>query len=605
MNKIGSISWKVLNSKGFLIFALVLMTAVYGTKSDRYFGWTNTKSKDGQPVLSDGAGYYIYLPQWFIYHTDNFEFIDSITTKYPDSKFGINQIDRGNDDQVLNKYYTGTAVSNAPFFLIAHAQAALSGEDTDGYSQPYLMWMNVGSIAYFLFGCIGFYLFMRRFGIERFWILVGIYGMAYATNLSYYVNVLVPFAHVFSFAAVAWVLFFAKKWIDTDRSASFFWMCFFLGWAAIIRPTNVLVVVFIPFLFPSLRFFGTQLLTWLKNRKTALMLGMLAFFAFVLFQLFLTHAQSGEWRLNTYTDEGFDNWLQPEMWNVLFSWRKGLFIYAPVLFLMIPGLVLLFRKNRFLFWGFVFFFTLTTYVVSSWWCWWYGGGLGMRVFIDYLAILFIPIVLLLQYTKTVGRLLCLGFVVLTSWMYQVYEFQMRNNILHYDDMTYEQFSYVFMKEDLRFGWIFHLTYDTLPKKLSAQPIHESFYSYGKPLRPGVTEFKGDDLSDNPVVAFSLKKYGLDTLSSFFAAKLQANVRILTSETNPNFWILYFKGDSILKQSNIYMGPRILEVDQWTPMKFDLDPKLRCTDFDSVRIVFLEGNSITKAKNFNAQFYTYL
>jgi hypothetical protein len=580
------------------------MITVYCEKSDYYFGWTNAQTKLTQPVLSDGTGYYAYLPQWFIYGTHNFEFMGYIKSKYPDSKFIINELDRYPNNRLRNKYYTGTALSNIPFFILGHVHASMCNEPMDGYSRPYLIWINIGSIAYFLFGSLGFYLFLRRFQIDRFWILLGLMGMAFATNLSYYVNVSVPFAHVFGFATINWSLFFAKKWADTNERSAFFWLCFFLGFSFVIRPTNLLVILFIPFLFPNFRIFIGRSLSWLKYRRKCIVFGSLLFFAFIAFQLLMTHDQSGEWQLNTYSNERFDNWTNPEILNVLFSWRKGLFVYAPILFLILPGIAMLYRKSAYLTIGYLLFFVISTYVFASWWCWWYGGGLGMRVYIDFMAILFVPIVFLLQTTRILLKITCVGLMLLSSWMYQVYEFQMVNNILHYDNMNYDQFKYVFMKRDLRFSWMFHLTYDTLPQNARKLPFEERFSVNNKPLKTTLDSFDGKDFRDNPIIFFSLKKHGLDTLDTYFGTKLQLELRILTPTSNPNFFIQYFRNDTVLKQANIYMGPKVPEVNQWTKLKFDLDSKLKCNEFDSLSIIFLEGDNITHAKGLKASFYSY-
>ena len=604
MKQLGLSILTFLNSKVFVIFTFVFMLFVYSNKSDHYFGWTNSQTKLSQPVLSDGTGYYAYLPQWFIYGTHNFEFMGYIKSKYPDSKFIINELDLYPNNRLRNKYYTGTALSNIPFFLLGHAHASMTNESMDGYSRPYLIWLNIGSIAYFLFGSLGFYLFLRRFHIDRLWIMLGLMGMAFATNLSYYVNVSVPFAHVFSFAAINWILFFSKKWADTNNRSSFYWLCFFLGFSFVIRPTNLLVFIFIPFLFPNFKVFISRLISWLKYRKKSLLLGFLLFSGFVVFQLFMTHDQSGEWVLNTYSNESFDNWTHPEIWNVLFSWRKGLFIYAPILILILPGLIVLYRKDAYLMIGFLIFLLISTYVFASWWCWWYGGGLGMRVYIDFMAILFVPIVFLLQSSRLIFKVLFIGFMVVSTWMYQVYEFQMVNSILHYDNMNYEQFKYVFMKKDLRFRWMFHMTYDTLPENSIKLPFETCFMVNEKPLKASKISFDGEDFRDNPIINFSLKKQGLDTIENYFAAKLELELRILSPASNPNFFIQYFKNDSVLEQANIYMGPKVPEVNQWTKLKFDLDSKLKCNEFDSLSIIFLEGDNVTFAKDFKSSFYLY-
>src|SRR5690554_4563101 len=128
---------RILNSK--LLFIFIVGFLVFGSlkKSISYFGLEQSKSQEPYPIVSDGSGYYAYLPQWFIYKTDNFEFIDSIQKKYPDARFyeGITNYPESN--KKFNRYFIGTAVLQAPGFLITHFIASIFHLDNDGYSTIY------------------------------------------------------------------------------------------------------------------------------------------------------------------------------------------------------------------------------------------------------------------------------------------------------------------------------------------------------------------------------------------------------------------------------------------------------------------------------------
>lgn len=581
---------KLLNTKGFVIFFIVLAGALYGTKSDRYFGWTNEKAKEGEPILSDGAGYYCYLPQWFIYHTSNFEFLDTIGKTYGSSRFTDNVYVVGSGQKASNKYYTGTAVSMIPFFAVAHTYASVTDYPEDGYSKPYQFMANMASIAYFLFGCIGIYFLLRRFGIDRFWIVVVLYGIGFGTNVSYYCNVQTPFSHVFSFAVVSWLLLYAKKWADEHTARNFVLLCVFIGWAAIIRPTNVLVLAFIPFLFSGTAVFLERLKELITRHWRHLLPGVLAFGAFLYFQLWNTHSQTGKWALNTYTTESFDNFAHPQIMNVWFSWWKGLFVFAPILLLMLPGWIVLFRRERRLFWGSLLFFGLFTYVTASWWCWWYGGGLGMRPYIDVLSILFLPIAFLLHYANRYVKAATFGFVLLTTWMYQVYEFQMRNNILNYEYMSYADFSRVFMSEDLRYGWGMRLIYEHLPDGKTGEAVPVHFLMHGKPF-PQHRMFKllGDDLSDNPMLTIvSDPKLS----GGYFGAEIHGSVYLYSGDSNPSFGVRYYKDEKMIRENRFFVGQFISHPETLSPVTIQVYPKLRYADFDSVEIQFDEGNTFT-------------
>ncbi|MBK7573437.1 MAG: hypothetical protein IPI10_18220 [Bacteroidetes bacterium] len=97
-------------------------------------------------IISDGKGYYAYLPAAFIYHDMNMMFFDSIEAKYYDAntKYQYRTVANG---KVIDKYFAGAAVMQVPFFLTAHAITLMSDEPADGYSKWYVIfclhWRNI------------------------------------------------------------------------------------------------------------------------------------------------------------------------------------------------------------------------------------------------------------------------------------------------------------------------------------------------------------------------------------------------------------------------------------------------------------------------------
>ena len=596
------IVWKALNSKALIVLFFVFIGSIYGTKSDRYFGWTNHKVKTGEPILADGGGYYAHLPQWFIYGTSNFQFLDYIGKKYPQSRFTNNVYVVGSGQPPANKYFTGSAIAMSPFFLTGHAIAKAKGISADGYSWPYLLMTNMALIFYALIAFLGIYYFLRKFAIDRFWILASLFLLALGTNLGYYIYLLTPYSHVFSFAVIAWLLFAAKCWADRHSAKSFIWLCALIGFAIIIRPTNVLAIAFIPFLFPSTKAFIERVKQLFRLYKMHLGAGLGIFVVFIFFQLWNVHLQSGKWAFNTYTNEKFEFLWNPKIIEVLFSWRKGLFIFAPGLLLMIPGWIVLFRRQRRLFWGSILCFALFTWITAAWWCWWYGGGLGMRPFIDAYALLIIPVAFLFQYSKAWMKGVLIALTVVGCWMGQVYEYQMKHNILHYDDMTYEQFSNVFMSKDLRYSWSMHLVYEELPKATPKQVIRMPFRMRGKQM-PGNTFFKlfGDDYGDNPYC--TIIPAAADS-GYYFAAEARGEVFLYSGDSNPSFHIVYYKNGEIFRDNRFFIGQFIPEVGKLQPVRIAFHPMEQCAKIDSVKIEFEEGNTFTGIKNLRLTRYGY-
>jgi hypothetical protein len=275
--KILNVIWKQLNAKWFTVFCLLLFSVIYFSKSDHRFGWTSAEPKIDQPIVADGTGYYAYLPQWFIYHTSNFDFQPDIIEKYKTSQFAFNAYSSPLTGNHCNKYYPGTAVAMSPFFLIAHLQAGAQGIDQDGYSRPYLFWLNISGIFYFLLGSIACFLLFRSYQLDRFWALSGIFILTFATDLSFYTNVFIPYSHVYSFAAIAWFVYFSRKWAQLDRNRDLIILSILLGMVFLIRPTNILVVLILPFMFESTKAFLARFKTFFTLKGSLLLVRLLDF----------------------------------------------------------------------------------------------------------------------------------------------------------------------------------------------------------------------------------------------------------------------------------------------------------------------------------------
>lgn len=587
--------WSFLNHKWFLITSLIVMTYLFGTNSDRYFGWTNPEVKKGSNIISDGSGYYAYLPQWFIYGPDDFRFIEKIREKYPDDRFTDNIPYDYNTKTGANKYYTGTALLLTPFFLIAHAI-----ESGDGYSWTYQLMVSLGAIFYWLAGIIAIVLFFRSYGIERFWILLAVLAISFGTNVSYYILYHPSYSHIYSFAAIAWFVLAARKWSHTANRKWFFTLCLLTGLIFILRPTNVLIVLIIPFFFTSTREFLSTVRNLLLQKPLVFGTGVLLALLPLLFQICCVYLQSGKFALNTYESEGFDYLLDPQIMNVLFSARKGFFIYAPVLILSVIGMVVLFRRDRRLFWGILLFFAVFTYITSSWWCWWYGGALGMRPFADMMPVFVIPIAFLFRYSSAWARIPWILFLITGLRMYQVFEYQMVHNILHYDDMSWKQFREVFMKTDLRYAWYLHLEYDSFPGKKpiptgSSEFLQESVKKvYGKEV-----SLSNGNYDDDLNVVFTVAEKDRE---SYFGALVKGEFRLVTPTTNPCLHTMYFKNGDTIRDDRFFIGPRIPEVNVYHAVSLEIYPRMKGKDFDSIKVELDEGNNLLYARNL--KLYTY-
>ena len=93
----------------------------------------------------DSGGYYIYLPDTFIYHDYRFKFIGDIHQKYFSSS---GNFDFRQKNDIVNKWFCGTAIAIAPFFFLAHLISLLTGTSPDGYTFWYAWGLNIAAIFY-------------------------------------------------------------------------------------------------------------------------------------------------------------------------------------------------------------------------------------------------------------------------------------------------------------------------------------------------------------------------------------------------------------------------------------------------------------------------
>lgn len=369
-----------------------------------------------------------------------------------------------------------------------------------------------------------------------------------------------------------------------------------------IRPTNALIIAFIPFLFSSNEEFLKRIIGLFKQWKHVV-LALLLFLIPITIQVWFFYLQMVQIRLNSYSDEGFTNWNNPYFWEILFGFRKGIFIYGPILFLLIPGLIWLFFKNKRMFAGLFIFILLSTYVLSSWWCWWYGGSLGFRPIIDFYGIWVIPIAFLAHHTKILGRVFIAIGLVLSVWVYQTYEFQKKKNILHYDYMNYGMWKTVFMKTEPRFNYVFFSDIDTLSPN-SVQIGSPIIFSVADTLlvTDKVYGYKGENLF--PEWAFAAKRVNVLDTETFIGLRVILEGYLNSYGENPYIKTEYFKDGLLVVKKNMSVGSRFEEIKAWEYIRIDIKPDLKWSEVDSIKCSLVAENRSLQFKNINLQVFKF-
>lgn len=363
-----------------------------------------------KPITGDAKGYYAYLPALFIYQDLDYNFVAEIEAKHyvpANAKSFIQEI----DGEKVNKTFPGVALLYLPFFLIAHILALVFGLNADGYSYIYQLLYLIGFWTYFLFGMIYFKKVLQELGFSKkiadLCLIITVLG----TNVVFYTLYDSSVTHIYNFFLVNFLIFILlqlKKEITIKNLLLFFITLAVIG---ITRPTNFLVVGLVVFFIPDLSFYKrlSQAIFRFKN-VFIISLIVLPFLAipFILWKL-----QTGNWIVYSYGEEGF-NFGKPELYNFLFSYTKGWFLYTPIaLLILIPSIILLFKTDKKRAVISVLFYAFSIYIFSSWWCWYYGAGLSQRVMIDYTILLGFLLATILKFLAE-KRVMKISFLTIST-----------------------------------------------------------------------------------------------------------------------------------------------------------------------------------------------
>jgi hypothetical protein len=211
----------------------------------------------------------------------------------------------------------------------------------------------------------------------------------------------------------------------------------------LIRPVNLIVLFAIPFLSSDMYSIFTGSNTVKKN-IIPFLLGFVAMLCIMSIQMIIYKVSTGHWWVDSYPGEDF-HFNDPHFFDILFSYKKGLFLYTPVYLFALAGLWFLYKKKKFEFFTFILFFIVLTYILSSWWNWWYGGSFSSRVYVEYLPLFAILLGILMQnVSKKVLRLICIPLIVLIIGLCQFQTYQYRYYIIHWENMDKAKYWDVFL-----------------------------------------------------------------------------------------------------------------------------------------------------------------
>jgi hypothetical protein len=366
-------------------------------------------------IWSDQEGYYVYLPSLFITGFDK-----AACTS------GCNMVETEDGPLVFTKYTYGVSLLQSPFFLAAHLIAPMLGFERDGRTLPYIWGNMLAAIFYMLAGLafLGRLLRELKFESKIIWI-VGVLLLA-GSNLFYYTFREAGMSHVFSFFLLSVLVFGSNRMHRNSGSKWSVISGIVLALIVLIRPTNAIAVL-VPVLWgANVRDIPSRILATMKNYRF-MFAGLIA--AAILFtpQLLYWKMVTGNYLFYSYGNEGFTNWNNPKMLQVLLSPQNGWLVYSPVMILGLIGIGSM-MKQRTQGWLMpTVTLLLATYIFGSWWAWWFGGAYGHRCYVDFLPLLAVPMAVLVSSISENKQLfytlaaICLVLIFINIRMSDIYE----------------------------------------------------------------------------------------------------------------------------------------------------------------------------------------
>jgi hypothetical protein len=595
---------KILNfvkgKTGTLLLLLIVISGVLKFQSNKYHNWSDKQRLDRPIVRSDGAGYYAYLPQHFIYHDPEFFFIDSILPNYPNAKMGEFGNYASPDSGRMNKFFPGVAICQLPFFLTTHFFHS-SKYSADGYSYPYQRSIALGAICFLLLGLFISYLVMIRLKIAPLAASLSLIGVSLGTPLLFY-TINEPLAsHVYSFSIIALFIYLLLIWRDSRNGKWLSLIALTLGLIVLLRPVNGIVVLLYFALFPSLKDAWFFLRTNLLNSISKIGLILFCFSSVVFIQFLNVYYQTGHLSFNLYSSETFENWNNPPISKVLFGYRKGLFVYAPLTLFAFLGLLFTLKKYRTPTLVSLFFFLIFTYITSAWWCWWYGGSIGMRPMVDISLLYAIGIALILDRGNWIFKALSIPVIGFCMYFQFTLSHQFENGILHYDGMSKARFDYIFLKTDRRFQWMFFIDY---PKQLE-EPEKISKTLFWKKDTNSFLETEGNannDFEIEHMTSEDLYEIEIDSTSiqKIKGLSIEGDMTIRDRNNIPLFNIMLKKGDVWSQIQTDFVGMRIKNINE--PLHFESDYVFLedIANYDLVVVQFSNSHGLTTIQNLKIQ-----
>jgi hypothetical protein len=342
-------------------------------------------------ITNDGADYYEHLQSFFI---DGYQ---------PVATAGSIILENGKS---VNVHGVGVAILQAPFFLLAKAISWLTDLNYgSGLNDIFQIFSAISSAFYFILGFyiikiiltkylqtnkVKFILSFLFFGTNLFFYATGTWGLNYS--------------HIYSFCLLTVLVFLTINYYEKQGKELIIYSVLIgsiIGLNTCLRNHNCLFVII--FLLYDIKSFN-DILIRLKKYFIYYIIAFIFTWIFFIPQMLSWHNLTGSLIINLYKEIGaVFNWGKPELLNLMFSVRKGLFIWTP--FWIFAYLAPFIRTQLSFKWRFclAIYLPLKLYMCASWYFWWYGGGFGQREYVDIIILAAIGLAIFIDFFSELDK----------------------------------------------------------------------------------------------------------------------------------------------------------------------------------------------------------
>jgi len=390
----------------------------------------------------DVMNYYSYLPATFC-NGGSYDFHQS-----GDSMF----LPYGPRGGFVPKTTYGMSILYAPYFALGYKIAINQDSPRNGFSEPFATALRWGSIFYVIFGLMFLRKFLLRFFSEPV-TAITLLAALFGTMLFFYTYVNSEMSHGYLFMLFSLFLYLVPKWHESPKLANTVLIGFTIGLISLIRPTEIYMFLF--FIFwnvKSMSDFRLKLKLF-ASRYIHFVIMFLSGLLLWIPQFLFWKEHTGSYFYFSYPGERFF-WNDPQLMNILFSYRKGWITYTPLVLMSFAGFFFVKKDFPLSKWLFIFVTAMMIYVLSCWWDWVFGGSFGARAFCQNIAWLAIPFAFFVDFVfyssrkffaREIVRLVTVLFIFSCICLNIGQTYQYKHNLIHYDGMTKRIYWDVFRK----------------------------------------------------------------------------------------------------------------------------------------------------------------